>query len=193
MLFNYTSQFGEDGLIEEVFKLIGIKNKWCVECGAADGVLFSNTRLLIEQGWNSIQIESDEERFNKLQDLYSDNKNVITLNQKVSLNIQSNLDTILDQTECPKNLDLMVIDVDGQDFYIWNSLIIYRPRVLVIEYDPTKDLKDDFIPIPSGIGQAGFNPILLLSVGKEYILFNKTKTNLVFIEAKEFRKSVVNL
>jgi hypothetical protein len=188
MIFNYTSQFGEDGIIEEVFKMIGTKNKWCVECGASDGILFSNTRLLIEQGWNSVQIEADENKFNKLQTLYSNNEKVITINRKVTLNVQNNLDSILDQTECPINLDLMVIDVDGQDFHLWNTLFKYRPRVIVVEYDPSKDLEDDFIPVPNGEGQAGFKPIIMLSVTKEYFLFSRTKTNLIFIDNKELNK-----
>lgn len=187
MLFNYTSQFGEDGIIEEVFKMIGTKNKWCVECGASDGILFSNTRLLIEQGWNSVQIEADESKFNKLQRLYSDDDKVITINQKATLNIQNNLDSILDQTECPTNLDLMVIDVDGQDFHLWNTLFKYKPRVIVVEHNP--DIEDDFIPVPNGEGQAGYKGLVWIAAAKDYMLFNKTKTNLIFISNEEFRKA----
>lgn len=188
MLFNYTSQFGEDGLIEEAFKLIGIKNKWCVEFGAADGLLFSNTRLLIEQGWSSVQIEADEERFNRLQNLYFENELVTTLNEKVGLNTTNNLDFLLSSTKCPKDLDLMVIDVDGQEFHIWNGLLNYRPRVLVIEYDPS--VENDFIPIPNGDGQAGYKGLVWVAAAKEYDFFNKTKTNLIFIAREDFKKSL---
>ena len=45
------SQFGEDGVLAELLRRLGIERGWCCEFGAYDGVHLSNTRLLLEQGW----------------------------------------------------------------------------------------------------------------------------------------------
>jgi len=42
------SQTGEDGIIEKILEHIPQKDRWCVEFGAWDGRLFSNTCNLIE-------------------------------------------------------------------------------------------------------------------------------------------------
>jgi hypothetical protein len=63
---NEYSQFGEDGLVEAVFELIGTTNKWCFEVGAADGVFYSNTKRLRDQGWSAVLIEKEHAEFAKL-------------------------------------------------------------------------------------------------------------------------------
>src|ERR1700722_6760188 len=53
------SQNGEDGMIAEIFRRIGLTNKFFVEFGIGDG-LENNTRLLLELGWHGIWIDGDE-------------------------------------------------------------------------------------------------------------------------------------
>lgn len=60
------SQFGEDGILKEVFKRLKVDDPWCVEFGAWDGVAFSNTRSLIEKGWNAVLIELNPRKFKEL-------------------------------------------------------------------------------------------------------------------------------
>ena len=56
---NVYSQFGEDGILAAIFEKLGTCNKWVLECGASDGVFFSNSRKLIEEGWNGVLVEAD--------------------------------------------------------------------------------------------------------------------------------------
>ena len=61
---NITSQFGEDGIIKEIFNRIGTKYKICVELGAWDGKHFSNTwNLWFNNEWHAILIEADKNKF----------------------------------------------------------------------------------------------------------------------------------
>lgn len=55
---NDFSQNGEDGIIEELFRRIGIEAKTCCEFGAWDGIYLSNCRRLIDQGWQTLFIEA---------------------------------------------------------------------------------------------------------------------------------------
>lgn len=63
---NYYSQNGEDGVIEEILKRMGIKQGWFVEFGAWDGKYLSNTYALVEKGWKGVEIEGDKTKFEKL-------------------------------------------------------------------------------------------------------------------------------
>src|SRR5208282_4656253 len=94
---NVTSQFGEDGIIERVFETIGPANKVCVEFGAWDGKLYSNTWNLIQRrGWTGILIEGDKDRFVELRQTYesfADSTHLI--NAFVDLDAGSTLDEML--------------------------------------------------------------------------------------------------
>ena len=64
-----TSQFGEDGILLEIFNRIGKErlDNWCVEFGARDGISDSNTYNLIKNySYNAVLIEGDKNYYNKL-------------------------------------------------------------------------------------------------------------------------------
>lgn len=176
---NTYSQFGEDGVLQTIFRVIGAANKWCLECGAADGLFFSNTRRFLEDGWCGILVEADPEEYKRLC------SNSDEFGERVSrflgrVDNDNRLETILRRCNAPVDIDLVVIDVDGQDYYLFNSLLQYRPRVVVVEYNNTTT-NPDFIPKLNGEGQAGENAILKLGCGKLYAPVWKSLTNIVFV------------
>lgn len=178
---NKYSQFGEDGILAAIFDRIGTSNKFCCECGASDGVLFSNTRKLIEEGWSSLQIEADEALFAKLAESYRNHKSVTCYNYMVAVSGAYSFDRLLKKVDAPFDLDLMVIDVDGQDIWLMNSLISHRPRVLMVEYDPDAAAVS-FTPTIGGEGQAGLNAVIERGIGKYYWPVAITSTNVIFVQ-----------
>lgn len=124
------SQNGEDGIIEAVFARIGEATRWCCEFGAWDGVHFSNTRRLVLSGWSAVLIEGDTERYESLTANYANVERVVALNRIVDTQ-HSTLDALLLDAGAP-DLDLLVIDIDGMDYEIFESLQA-RPRVICIE------------------------------------------------------------
>lgn len=176
--YNVYSQGGEDGVLQAIFSVIGAANQWCVECGASDGLFFSNTRRLIEfGGWNSVQIEGDPLVFDRLKA----NSAPFPRAQCVNLKIDAThrLEDALSAAGAPHDIDLAVIDVDGQDYYVLNSLLRYRPRVIVIEFDPNAD--DDFLPPLGGEGQAGRGAIHRLANGRLFAPVYGNFCNLVCV------------
>lgn len=123
-----TSQNGEDGIIEKIFETIGDNDysKWCVEFGAWDGKHLSNTyNLLVNKGWDGVLIEGNEDKFQELSNNYSNHSNVYTLNSMIGFSSHNNLESILSTTPIPKDFGLICIDIDGCDYYIWESLQAY--------------------------------------------------------------------
>jgi hypothetical protein len=119
---NVYSQNGEDGVIEAIFEKIGVTNRWLVDVGASDGVMWSNTRNRMECGWSGVLIEKDQNLCQR-----------INLGNSICATVTGNLDRLI--PEVPKIFDFLSIDVDGSDAYIWNHFVSYHPRVVCIEVD----------------------------------------------------------
>src|SRR4030042_4082256 len=81
---NVYSQFGEDGIIEHIFQIIGMGTRSCLEVGAGDGIQNSNTRFLYEKGWKSLQIENNGGLYEALVRNTAPYENVHILNASVS-------------------------------------------------------------------------------------------------------------
>lgn len=174
---NVTSQFGEDGLIEAVFGRIGITNSWCFEVGAADGLYCSNTKTLRDAGWHSVLIEADPMQFAKLESLRE--PNALLFHEAIT---QKNFEGLLQQTALPSDADLGVLDIDGMEYWVWEAMRHYRPRVMLVEYAPWNPpghipAKDDCGPSD----QAGKEAIKALGVSKGYRPICATHCNLLFI------------
>lgn len=181
---NVYSQFGEDGLLAEVFRRIGTTNKQCFECGAADGKWFSNSRLLIDDGWRACLIESDPSNYPELDRL--DGGKVTVVHGKAEPVGPNSIDSILKLCSFDDKPDLGILDVDGQEYYLWNGMQHFRPRVMLVEYDQYAPA--NFVPDLGGPGQACFAAICSIAASKGYCNVAVTPTNALFILDSEREK-----
>ncbi|HVM47506.1 MAG TPA: hypothetical protein VMU04_05730 [Candidatus Acidoferrum sp.] len=156
--YNRHSQFGEDGIIEEICRRLGINEGWFAEFGAWDGKHFSNTyNLLANKGWRGVMIECDPEKYKALlKTKASFPDRLHTLCAMVGFQGDSRLDCLLAKTPVPRNLDLLSIDIDSYDWQVWSALVEYEPRIVVIESNSL---------IPPGIHQVHNPPV---SVGASF-------------------------
>jgi len=134
----YYSTDGEDGVVEKIFESIDAKDKVVVELGAGNGwweeKYWSNSYRWIKKGWRALLIEGDEARFNTLKESMNSFKKVICEKAFISLNEGQELDSILKKNLVQSDFDLLSIDIDGNDYWVWAELK-YRPKVVIIEYN----------------------------------------------------------
>lgn len=188
---NITSQYGEDGIISAIFDRIGTTSRYGVEFGAWDGIHLSNIRnLIINKAFGGLLIEGDEERGKALRETYKDNKNVRCLTRFVEFEGENTLDNLLDEVNAPSQIDLLSIDIDGCDYHVWKALKKYRPRVLVIEYNPTIQNDVIFINPRNESASCGSSAAALVELGrqKRYLLAAVTRGNLIFVVEEEYDK-----
>jgi hypothetical protein len=171
---NVNSQFGEDGLIAETFARLGTTNRWCFEIGAADGVWLSNTKCLRDQGWSAVLIEAQDAHYANLEKLAS--STVHAVHRKVEWD---QLDDVLSEAGCPAYPDFGCIDIDGQDYWMLQALIIHLPRILLVEFGRCDNA--DYIPEKGGDGQAGRNATMKLCEDKGYIVLAETFVNFLCV------------
>jgi hypothetical protein len=186
---NVTSQFGEDGVIERIFQTIGHRTKWCVEFGAWDGKHLSNTHVFMQQAWSGVFIEGDSERFKYLTATYAGNRNAHALCGMVGFDAERNsLDSFLARTPIPKVFDLLSVDIDGNDWHVWQTLTEYRSRVVVIEFNPTIPNDVFFVQDRDPKINQGCSLLALVELAKikGYELIASTRHNGIFVVAEEF-------
>jgi hypothetical protein len=120
------SQTIEDGIIQGIFENIGTSNKYFIEFGAWDGVRFSNTaNLRINEGWDGLLLEGNKDKADKLEYV------------KHAFLTAENINDHFEKHQVPKSFDLLSIDLDGNDYWIWKAIDEnrFRPRVVVVEFN----------------------------------------------------------
>ena len=116
------SQSGEDGVLARIFESIGTTNETFVEFGAWDGQHYSNTaHLRLDHGWTGLLMEGDVERRSGLV-----HQEFVTA---------ENINELFAKYEVPESFDLLSIDIDGNEYWVWKALRDHHPRVVVIEYN----------------------------------------------------------
>ena len=116
------SQCGEDGVLRRIFEVIGEGRRYFVEFGAWDGCHLSNTaNLRINHGWSGLLMEGSDRADGRL-----------VQQEFVSA---ENVDELLAKYDVPEVYDLLSIDIDGNDYWVWKAMERCRARVVVVEYN----------------------------------------------------------
>lgn len=132
--FKVYSQNEEDGMIAEIFNRIGTTNKFFVEFGVEDG-LQCNTHFLLFQGWEGVYMEGSAEFCEKIRENFKIPLKKGQLTLLHSFITAENINDLIAQTKAKDlvEIDLLSIDIDGNDYHIFNAISVIKPRVIVIE------------------------------------------------------------
>ncbi|MDE7312171.1 MAG: hypothetical protein K2N87_11235 [Eubacterium sp.] len=128
------SQNDEDGIIEEIFRRIGCGRKVFVEFGVEDG-LESNCHLLLHKGWSGLWIEGNKESYEKIQYKFRPLIRQGALKTVNAFITKENINDLILSSGISGEVGLLSIDVDGNDYDIWEAVDVIDPMVVVIEYN----------------------------------------------------------
>jgi hypothetical protein len=115
------SQNGEDGILEAVFAAIGTTNRYFVEFGSGNLSECNTVYLARWKGWRGLWMDA----------AYLDRRGRV----KREWVTVENIEALFERYGVPRRFDLLSIDVDGNDYWIWKAITSYEPRVVVIEYN----------------------------------------------------------
>ena len=182
---NVGSQNGEDGIIAYIFSILPVVDKrYCVEFGAWDGKYLSNCFNLVRNlGWMGLFIEANDEKFEQLLLNHGNSKNVTCLKKFIEFDGPNRLENLIDQANFPRDLDLLSIDIDGADYFVWESVQRFRPRVVVIEFNPSIPNDVVFVQAKDMNTNQGASLMALIMLGKKkgYELICVTSCNAIFV------------
>ncbi|MCF7996962.1 MAG: hypothetical protein K9L32_04140 [Chromatiaceae bacterium] len=128
------SQNDEDGIIEEIFDRIGYTNKKFIEIGIGDG-LENNTLALLIGGWSGLWVDMNYRSINKIIATWRsliDQKKLIAVASKVNI---KNINKIIFDSGVFGEIDLLSIDIDGNEIYVLDAIQGVSPRCIVVEYN----------------------------------------------------------
>lgn len=134
--FRTFSQTNEDGILLYIFALIGTANKHCVEICAGDGIECNSANLIINHGWTGLLVDGDEQNVTRGKTFYARHPDTFVfpptfLHAWVDT---SNVNTLMTSHGFAGEIDLLSIDLDGVDYWIWKAIACINPRVVVVEY-----------------------------------------------------------
>jgi hypothetical protein len=176
---NTHSQNGEDGVLAELFRRLGVETGWCVEFGAWDGRHLSNTFALVERGWNAVYIEGEPSRYQDLLRTVKGFPAIHPVEAFVAPEGEFALDALLARTPIPAEFELLSIDIDGDDWHVWRNTTCYRAQVVVIEIN--SGIPADVEQVPSAERQgASFASTVRLGREKGYVPVCHTG-NIIFV------------
>ena len=127
------SQSGEDGIIREIFRRVGVTNKVFAELGIGDG-LECNTTFLLWQSWSGYWIDKTDKPAN-IFDTFKLELSTGSLKFANSFVTAENIVGLFRELGVPQEPDLLSVDIDMNTYYVWKSLREYKPRVVVVEYN----------------------------------------------------------
>jgi hypothetical protein len=130
------SMADEDGILQEIFERIGITNRQFVEFGCGDG-LENNSTYLLFTGWGGVWMDGGEDCIRSVENHFSRYLQSGRLQVKRAFITRDNINSLLQEASIGAEPDLLSIDIDGNDYWIWQAITGIRPRVVVIEYNAT--------------------------------------------------------
>jgi hypothetical protein len=140
------SQTDEDGILEEIFRRIGATSRRFVEFGVADGRECNTLKLLVE-GWHGLWMEADAGQCAQIRRLFAAPLAEGRLELlETSVNAENVDRLIAGARAAAGELDLLSIDIDGNDYHVLKAIRSVRPRVLVVEYNGKFPPPMDVVP-----------------------------------------------
>ncbi len=135
--FRAHSQSGEDGLLHYVFGAIGTTDKKCVEIGVEDGRMCNTANLIINHGWKGLLIDCNREDVFEGRRYYGSLPGVGAdqVSFAESFVTAEDVNKLIGTHGFSGPIDLLSIDIDGNDYWVWKAVSVVDPRVVIVEYN----------------------------------------------------------
>lgn len=162
--------------LDAIFAAIGPTTRWAVDIGARDGGPGSTTwRVRTRDGWRCLLLDALPR----------------TAQVRQAFVTAENVNALLRRHAVPPVIDLLAIDIDGNDYWIWQAMAVTTPRVVVVEYNSSFG-PDQRVALPYRAGHRwdktdyyGASAAALVQLGRArgYTLVDVSpQTNLFFVQ-----------
>lgn len=158
--FRQYSQFEEDGILLYLFSLITPQNRICVEICAGDGMECNSANLIINHGWWGHLFDGNPDNVRSGKAFYGRQKDTAFYPPKFTQAwiTAENINQLLSDSGLQGKIDLLSLDMDGVDYWIWKAIDVVEPTVVVCEiHNPIPPDLALTIPYASDFGITSFD------------------------------------
>lgn len=159
--FRVYSQFEEDGMLLFIFSLIGMANKVFVEIGSDDGVNSNSANLYFNFGWHGLFIDGNPQSIKRGRKFFSKYPHPWFYRPKfVCAKVKrENINQLIERTGITGEIGLLSVDIDGNDYWIWDALEVVQPQVVIIETHNEFGLENIVVPYDPDYSFPGKHPV----------------------------------
>ena len=135
--FRCYSQNGQDGILLYIFSVIGTTNRRVVEICAGDGIECNAANLIINHGWLGLLIDGDAQQIAQGKSFYGSCRTTwVSPPSLVNAWVTTdNINRLVVEQGFSGPIDLLSLDLDGNDYWVWRSLDCIEPNVVVLEFN----------------------------------------------------------
>jgi|tagenome__1003787_1003787.scaffolds.fasta_scaffold20930203_3 hypothetical protein len=133
----FYSQSGEDGILQLILAATGTETRRTVEVCAGDGVECNSANLIVNHGWTGLLVDGGEELVTRGKRFYEDGAQTWYWPPvlKQAWVTRDNVNQLISDAGFAGEIDVLTIDLDGMDYWVWEALDCVRSRVVVVEYN----------------------------------------------------------
>jgi len=133
--FRKYSQFEEDGILLYLFSLIRPINRICVELCAGNGRECNTANLIINHGWWGHLFDGDVDNVRRGIEFYTENRDTLLYPPHFTHAwlTAENVNELLLKSGASGPIDLLSLDIDGMDYWVWKAIEAIEPQVVVCE------------------------------------------------------------
>lgn len=127
------SQWGEDGIIQRLVNCVSIPNKIFIEFGVEDYSEANTRYLLMKDNWSGLIIDGSEANMQKVRnsELYW-RYNLKAVDKFIT---KENINDLFLENGIKGDIGLLSIDIDGNDYWVWQAIEVISPRIVICEYN----------------------------------------------------------
>lgn len=198
--FKVFSQWGDDGIIQFLVDYLEPENHLFIEFGVENYEEANSRLLMINNCWKGLVMDSSQEHINHIRK--SDVYWKYQLEAMPAFVNRNNINNLLQTYLKGSQADLMIIDIDGNDYWIWDAIDVTNPTIVIVEYNSifgcdraiTIPYKDDFFRTLSHYSNlyygASLPALFHLAQQKGYQLIacNSNGNNAYFVRADKMKK-----
>jgi hypothetical protein len=159
--FRVFSEFDEDGILLFLLGMIGIGTASFVDIGSGDGFTGSNTaNLALNMGFDGVFIDANPERIDQGRLFYGRHPDTRLYPPRFvqSKVMRSNVNALIDGAGCATEVDVLSIDIDGNDYWIWDAITRITPRIVCIETHVEFGTRSIVVPYDENYTPPGKHP-----------------------------------
>jgi hypothetical protein len=134
--FKVYSQCDEDGIIQEIFRRIGTTNRVFVEFGVEAGSECNSAKLLVE-GWRGLWLDGQQQLIDQIHKNFKPFIESGKLEASQAFITAENIDSLIAKAGVTGAIDFLTIDIDHNDYWVWQAINVIQPRVVAVEYNAT--------------------------------------------------------